>query len=47
MPTQESLKTRRQSFQRRQNVVKDDVQIHVDANDDDIEILELYQQVTF
>jgi hypothetical protein len=37
---------RRQSFQRRKNVLKDDVQIHIGADDhDDIEILQLYQQV--
>jgi hypothetical protein len=37
---------RRQSFQRRKNVSKDDVQIHIGADDqDDIEILQLYQQV--
>jgi hypothetical protein len=51
VPTQESLRSRRQSFQRRRKVENDDVQIHIDADaeadaDDDIEILELYQQVT-
>ena len=49
MPTQETLRTRRQSFQRRRKVENDDVQIHIDADadaDDDVEILELYMQVS-